>query len=197
MPNKLLCELVPSSFFSFFFFWRQRSSFYFLIFIYLGVPGLSCSMQDLFLVEVCWIFGCGIQILSCGLWDLVLWLGIEPGSHALGAKCLSHWTTREISLQSPNPTFDLISYCTWLLWVYFVLSGVFPSFSSSFLSSSLPPLNIKSISSWHPVLIFLLPCNKWAADYTLAHVVGCFLFFSICCGAPDVLGVCRGEQGTA
>ena len=72
MPNKLLCELVPSSFFSFFFFWRQRSSFYFLIFIYLGVPGLSCSMQDLFLVEVCWIFGCGIQILSCGLWDLVL-----------------------------------------------------------------------------------------------------------------------------
>lgn len=37
---------------------------------------------------------CGF--LSWGLWDLVPWLGIEPGPLALAACILSHWTTREI-----------------------------------------------------------------------------------------------------
>ena len=30
--------------------------------------------------------------LSCGMWDLVPWLGIEPGPSALEACSLSHWT---------------------------------------------------------------------------------------------------------
>ena len=34
--------------------------------------------------------------LLCGMWDLVPWPGIEPGSPALGVWCLTHWTTREI-----------------------------------------------------------------------------------------------------
>ena len=34
--------------------------------------------------------------LSCGMWGLVPWPGIEPGSHALGAWSLSHWTIREV-----------------------------------------------------------------------------------------------------
>ena len=34
--------------------------------------------------------------LSCGMWDLVPWLGIEPGPPALGAQSPSHWTTREV-----------------------------------------------------------------------------------------------------
>ena len=38
---------------------------------------------------------CSIQTLSCGMWDPVPWLGIEPGPLALGARSLSHWTTRE------------------------------------------------------------------------------------------------------
>ena len=33
--------------------------------------------------------------LSCGMWDLVPWPGIELGRPALGAWSLSHWTTRE------------------------------------------------------------------------------------------------------
>ena len=36
-------------------------------------------------------------IFSCGMLDLVLWPGIEPRPHALGARSLSHWTTREVS----------------------------------------------------------------------------------------------------
>ena len=34
--------------------------------------------------------------VSCGMQDLVLWLGIKPGAPALGAWSLSHWTTREV-----------------------------------------------------------------------------------------------------
>ena len=34
--------------------------------------------------------------LSCGMWDLVLWPGIEPSSSAMEAQSLSHWTSREV-----------------------------------------------------------------------------------------------------
>ena len=34
--------------------------------------------------------------LSCCLWDLVLWPGVKPGSPALGAWRLNHWTSREV-----------------------------------------------------------------------------------------------------
>ena len=37
-----------------------------------------------------------LQGLSCGMWDLVSWSGIEPRPPALGTWSLSHWTTREI-----------------------------------------------------------------------------------------------------
>ena len=56
------------------------SFFFFLIFIYLATPGLSCSTWD----------------LRCGMQDLVPQPGIEPGPPALGARCLSHSTTREV-----------------------------------------------------------------------------------------------------
>ena len=39
------------------------------------------------------IFSCGIQTLSCGMWDLVPWPGIEPRHSAQGAWNLSHRTT--------------------------------------------------------------------------------------------------------
>ena len=42
-----------------------------------------------FLVEACKIF-------SCSMWDLVPRPGIEPRPPALGARSLSHWTTREV-----------------------------------------------------------------------------------------------------
>ena len=42
------------------------------------------------------IFSCSQQTLSCGLWGLVPWLGIEPTPPALGTQSLSHWTTGEV-----------------------------------------------------------------------------------------------------
>ena len=47
--------------------------FFFLIFIYLAILGLSC-----------------------GMWDLVPWPDTEPGPPALEAWSLSHWTTRGV-----------------------------------------------------------------------------------------------------
>ena len=40
------------------------------------------------------IFSCGMQTLSCTMWDLVPWPGIKSGPPALGAQSLSHWTTK-------------------------------------------------------------------------------------------------------
>ena len=36
--------------------------------------------------------------LSCGMWDLVLWPGIESGPPALGMWSLSRWTIREVPI---------------------------------------------------------------------------------------------------
>ena len=54
---------------------RRGRVYHFIFNIFLTVPGLSCGMQD-----------------------LVLWPGMEPGSPALGEQILSRWTTREVIL---------------------------------------------------------------------------------------------------
>ena len=46
--------------------------------------------------------------LSCGMWDLVPWPGIELRPPAEGDQCLSHWTTRDIpkiNLKKKNRLF--------------------------------------------------------------------------------------------
>ena len=52
-------------------------------------------------VVACRMCSCGMQTLSCGMWDLVSWPGIKPRPPALGGQSLSHWTTSEI----PVPRF--------------------------------------------------------------------------------------------
>ena len=59
------------------------------------------------LVATCGIFGCGMGTLSCGMWDLVPWPGIEFGP-ALGAWNLSHWTTREVPPSIPEGRFPTL-----------------------------------------------------------------------------------------
>ena len=49
-------------------------------------------------VVACRICSCSMRALSCCMWDLVPWLGIEPRPPALGVWSLSHWTTRGISV---------------------------------------------------------------------------------------------------
>ena len=64
--------------------WGQRGSvFFFNIFIYL-------------FIWLHWVWVVTCEIFRCGVWDLVPWLGIEPGPPVLGGQSLSHWTTREV-----------------------------------------------------------------------------------------------------
>ena len=70
--------------------WKGELSHHFtcilFFFFYLAAPSFS---------TVCRLFSCGMQSLSCSMWDLVPWSGIEPGLPALGVWSLSHWVTRE------------------------------------------------------------------------------------------------------
>ena len=47
-------------------------------------------------IAACGVFSCGMQTLSCGVWNLVPLPKIKPRSPALGVWHLSHWTTREV-----------------------------------------------------------------------------------------------------
>ena len=64
--------------------WRQPYLKHF-IFIYLAVPVLSCSMWT----------------LTCGMWDLVLWPGIEPKPPALETGVLAWTKSRKGSFRVP------------------------------------------------------------------------------------------------
>ena len=73
--------------------------FLFIVFIHLAALGLSCGTSGLrssVFVAACGIFSYSMWTLSCGVWDLVPWPGMEPGASALGAWSFSNWTTREV-----------------------------------------------------------------------------------------------------
>ena len=67
------------------------------LFIYLSSPGISCSTQDF---QSSWQhvrpLSSSMQTLSCSMWNLVPRPEMDPGSPALGARSLCHWTTREV-----------------------------------------------------------------------------------------------------
>ena len=49
----------------------------------------------------------GLFNLHRGMWDLVLWPGIEPEPAALGVWSPSHWTTGE------SPAVDILKHVFW------------------------------------------------------------------------------------
>ena len=61
--------------------------FFFLIYLF-GCPGSHLQHKG--------TFSCGMWTLSWGMWGLVPWPGIEPGTLALGLWSLRHWTPREV-----------------------------------------------------------------------------------------------------
>ena len=101
------------------------SLFIFLFFlnIYLAAPGLCWGTRDL--QSSLWhagSFSSRVQTLSCGRWDPVPWPRIEPRRPALGARSLSHGTTREVPVVH---LFFRVVYCSLqelLQFVYLVYS---------------------------------------------------------------------------
>ena len=96
------------------------------------------------LVMVCRIFSWGMWTLSCSMWDLVPWPGIEPGTPALGAQSLSHWTTKESESERVKVTqscltlFDPMHYTVWNspgqntgVGSLSLLQGIFPTQESN------------------------------------------------------------------
>ena len=63
---------------------------FFLFLINWTALGLSCGTWDL------WSSLHHAGCFSCSMWDLALWLGVEPRLPALRAQSLSPWTTREV-----------------------------------------------------------------------------------------------------
>ena len=69
----------------------------FIFFFNISFYSLGCVWSLLWHAGT-WIasYGISMPILSCGMWDLVPWSGVEPGPPSLRAWSLSHWTTREV-----------------------------------------------------------------------------------------------------
>ena len=66
----------------------------------------------------------------CVRWGLVPWLGMEPGSSALGMQTLRHWTIREVPSDVTLTFKGFGEFITLILMAFFfsIVSG--PCFSS-------------------------------------------------------------------
>ena len=122
-------------------------------FIYLTVPGLSCST-----------------------WDPIPWPGIEPQSPVLGARSLSHGTTREVplslffksrALQSISSA-PKTSHDSWLLhlFTYFNVPGLNCSMWDLVPWPGIDPgpqaLGAQSPSHWATEEVLKLVCNHYS-----------------------------------
>ena len=79
--------------------------FFFLIWLH----RVLVTQHKIFFVT-CRIFSCVTKALSCSMWDLVPWPGIEPRPPALGMQSFNCWTTREV----PVPYY--FDYCRFVVW---------------------------------------------------------------------------------
>ena len=61
-----------------------------------GLQVIHSLFFFLFLIWLHQVLNCGMEVLSCGMRDLVPRSRIEPGPPALGVQSLNHWTTREV-----------------------------------------------------------------------------------------------------
>ena len=101
LPSRSLPASGQPTHWIFFFSLKNFSSYYLhLLFIYLfKLRWVLVAARGIF-VAACGIFSCGMRTFSCGMWDLVSQPGIQPRPPALGAWSLTHWTTREVPVDS-------------------------------------------------------------------------------------------------
>ena len=105
------------------------------LFMYLAVPGLSCSM-----------------------WNLVPWPAIKPRPSALGARSLSHWTSREVPV----------------LFLRKFLQMVRRRGQNLPLNVSVPSMGLKLINMWCFVHLLTLPDEQfsgWHIPFVQGNIV--------------------------
>ena len=66
------------------------------IYLFIWLHQVLVASWRIFMWDIIFVAACGI--LSCSMWDLFPWRGIEPGPLALEAWSFSHWTTGEVSV---------------------------------------------------------------------------------------------------
>ena len=126
-----------------------KKNFFFLFFPSGCTGPQSQHVGSLTFVAVC-------ETLSCDMWDLVPWSGIEPGPPAWGTQSLSYWTTREVPPSSDTASVVLLA-ATWTPWLEYLVTG-----------RSLPhkPLiSDPSISSWRKVFLLQVKIPGGAGFY--------------------------------
>lgn len=160
---------LSSSIFSYLISFSFILMFYFYLFISLAALSLHCSMQVL-LVAPC--------KLNCVSWDLVPPPGIKLRSLALEAQCLSHWTTRKVTIliflswYFRNTYVKLLavshkslkdnSFCSHLFLGIFLTGKCCYTFKVT--NSSSTPLNlllilVSEFSNWGTILCSVRICN--------------------------------------
>ena len=74
---------------------------YICLFVFFGYAGSWFPYSKSSVSVAMWrIFNCSMWTVSCGLCSLVPWPGTEHRPPALGVWRFSHWTTREVPLES-------------------------------------------------------------------------------------------------
>ena len=71
-----------------------KKIFFYLKNLFICLHWVLVAAQDL--VAAYGIFSCRVWKFSCGMWNLVPWLGIESGPPELGGQSLSYWTSRDV-----------------------------------------------------------------------------------------------------
>ena len=62
-----------------------------------GFPWTMLFYCLFYLFRLCQVLAVACELLvAAGMWDLVLWSGVEHRPPALGAWSLTHWTTRKV-----------------------------------------------------------------------------------------------------
>ena len=104
------------------------TAFFLFCYLFTRLGWVLAVAGRIFSLHLAWgIFSWGMWTLSCSMWDLVPWLGIKPGPPALGARGLSHWTTRKVPsivflLFRLDNFYDSVSKFTYFFFCHFWLT---------------------------------------------------------------------------
>ena len=63
---------------------------------FLKIDSFGFSLISIYFFLAVLSLSCSTWTLSCGVWNLVPWPGVEPGASCTGSSKSCHWTTREV-----------------------------------------------------------------------------------------------------